>query len=134
MTPVDCRWMDLARQLATLCPPRSTAFAVGVVIVDADGNELARGYSRETGPHEHAEEVALTKVAGDPRLATAILYSTLEPCSQRRSRARSCVQLILETGVPRVVMAEREPNRFVADPQGYEVLTAAGVDVLEACR
>lgn len=134
MTPVDCRWMDLARQLAARCPPSSTAFAVGVVIIDAHGNEFARGYSRETGPHEHAEEVALAKVAGDPRLGAATLYSTLEPCSQRRSRPRSCTQLILETGVPRVVMAERESARFVPDPQGYEILTAAGVDVLETCR
>lgn len=67
----------------------------------------------------------------DPRLNTATIYSTLEPCSQRKSRPRACTQLILAAGIPRVVMAWREPSLFVADCQGYEMLTDAGVAVVE---
>ncbi len=67
----------------------------------------------------------------DPRLATATIYSTLEPCSQRKSRPRTCTQLILEAKIPRVVIAWREPSLFVADCQGYELLTQAGVTVAE---
>ena len=131
MSTADDQWMELALQLAQCCPPSRTAYSVGTVIVDQDGHELARGYSRETDPYVHAEESALAKVGGDPRLAKATLYSTLEPCSQRTSRPRTCTQLILDSGIPRVVMAGREPSLFVADPQGYELLTAAGVEVLE---
>jgi diaminohydroxyphosphoribosylaminopyrimidine deaminase/5-amino-6-(5-phosphoribosylamino)uracil reductase len=128
----DIRWMKLAIDLAHLCPSKESAYSVGAVIVDGDGNEISRGYSRETDEHVHAEESALAKLASDdPRLKTATIYSTLEPCSERKSRPLTCTQLILEAGIPRVVMAWREPSLFVADCQGYEMLTSAGVTVEE---
>jgi diaminohydroxyphosphoribosylaminopyrimidine deaminase / 5-amino-6-(5-phosphoribosylamino)uracil reductase len=118
--------------LAHHCPPAEGAYSVGAVIVDAAGEELSWGYSRESDPHVHAEESALAKLQqGDPRLLTATLYSTLEPCSQRRSRPRSCTQLILQAGIPRVVIAWREPALFVANCQGVELLAAADVTVVE---
>jgi len=136
--------MELAISLAWLCPPSAGAYSVGAVIVAADGTELARGFSREGGdPHAHAEEAALAKIGpGDPRLARATLYSTLEPCSQRKSRPRSCTELILATlgaapegrsaaGIGRVVIAWREPALFVADCQGTELLAQAGIEVAE---
>lgn len=55
----------------------------------------------------------------------------LEPCSQRSSPRTPCAQLIVSSGLRRVVIADREPSRFVADPQGYEVLTTGGVTVME---
>lgn len=131
-TPVDYQWMRLAVDLAYRCPPSPGAFSVGAVIVGENGVEISRGYSRETDSHVHAEESALVKVArGDPRLKTATIYSTLEPCSHRKSRPRTCTQLILAAGVPRVVMAWREPSLFVADCQGHELLTNTGITVVE---
>lgn len=131
-TPADYRWMRLAIELAYQCPPSPGAFSVGAVIVDENGEEISRGYSRETDSHVHAEESALAKLASDdPRLTTATIYSTLEPCSQRKSRPRTCTQLILAAGIPRVVMAWREPSLFVADCQGYELLANAGATVIE---
>jgi diaminohydroxyphosphoribosylaminopyrimidine deaminase/5-amino-6-(5-phosphoribosylamino)uracil reductase len=147
----DWRWMELAIELAWQGPPSEGAYSVGAVIVGADGTELAHGFSREGGdPHVHAEEAALGKlVPGDPRLAGATVYSTLEPCSWRKSRPRSCTELILATrsaraaephgapaasanaGVARVVIAWREPSLFVADCQGAELLARAGLEVVE---
>ncbi|MEU5836385.1 deaminase [Streptomyces diacarni] len=129
----DLRWMQRAIGLAALCPLAAGAYSVGAVIVGEDGTELATGYSRATGPHEHAEEVALAQLAhDDPRLAGATLYSTLEPCSQRRTPRRApCAQRILEVGIPRVVIAWREPSFFVDDCIGYEQMTEAGVVVVE---
>lgn len=125
--------MRLAVELAWLCPPSETAYSVGAVIVGADGTEVSRGYSREGGdPVVHAEESALGKLAaGDPRLAGATIYSTLEPCSQRKSRRRTCTQLIIASGIRRVVIAWREPSLFVADCEGVELLTQAGLDITE---
>jgi len=138
--------MELAIDLAWQCPPSEGAYSVGSVIVGADGTELARGFSREAGdPHVHAEEAALGKLTpGDPRLAGATAYSTLEPCSWRKSRPRSCTELILATraagsagpagqlpGIGRVVIAWREPSLFVADCQGAELLERAGLEVVE---
>jgi riboflavin-specific deaminase-like protein len=128
---VDKHWLARAVELSTHCPPSATAFAVGAVIVDAGGNELARGYSRESGGTEHAEEAALAKLdPADPRLATATIYSSLEPCGRRASRPRTCTQLILAAGIPRVVFALREPPTFV-DGEGAARLRAAGVEVVE---
>jgi diaminohydroxyphosphoribosylaminopyrimidine deaminase / 5-amino-6-(5-phosphoribosylamino)uracil reductase len=127
----DQRWMTLAIDLARKCPPSAQAYSVGAVIVAADGTELTRGYSREGDPHVHAEESALSKLAGDAVLPGATIYSTLEPCSQRKSRPRSCAALIADSGIRRVVMAWREPSLFVADCQGYELLRQAGLEVLE---
>nr|WP_082535168.1 dCMP deaminase [Nonomuraea pusilla] len=130
-TEQDRRWLHEAIELSHQCPPSSTAFSVGAVIVDDQGNEISRGYSRETDAHVHAEESALAKLpSDDPRLKTATLYSSLEPCNQRRSRPRTCTHLILDAGIPRVVIAWKEPPTFVRDANGTEALTAAGVTVI----
>ncbi|MEU5704783.1 dihydrofolate reductase family protein [Streptomyces aurantiacus] len=127
----DHRWLRLACELATECPPSRTAFSVGAVVVAADGTELARGYSRESDPVSHAEEAALAKIEpGDPRLPAATVYSSLEPCARRASRPAPCARLILDAGVRRVVTAWREPDTFVAAADGNGLLAGAGADVL----
>lgn len=127
----DRYWLELAVEQAHRCPPSPTAYSVGAVLVGADGVELARGYSRETDPVAHAEEAALGKLIGDPDLRHATLYSTLEPCSRRASRPRPCARLVLDAGIGRVVIAWREPDIFVTDARGTELLVAAGVTVVE---
>jgi diaminohydroxyphosphoribosylaminopyrimidine deaminase / 5-amino-6-(5-phosphoribosylamino)uracil reductase len=128
----DELWMRHAIELAYKCPPAHGAYSVGAVIVDSDGVQISNGYSRETDPKVHAEESALAKLAAeDPRLAGSTMYSTLEPCSQRASRPRPCTQLILDSGVRRVVIAWREPSLFVADCVGVELLEQHGVSVVE---
>src|ERR1700744_1903889 len=120
MDDEDERWMRRAVALAWQCPPSDTAFSVGAVIVDANGNEFSSGFSREGGdPAVHAEESALGKLSpGDPRLARATIYSTLEPCSQRISRPRTCTELIIAAGLRRGVIAWRGAALFVADWPG----------------
>jgi 5-amino-6-(5-phosphoribosylamino)uracil reductase len=130
MTENDRALLIESIQLAENCPPSPT-FSVGAIIADADGKVLATGYSGETAPHDHAEEAALAKLDNDdPRLAGATLYTSLEPCSKRSSRPKTCTQLILETAIPRVVFAWREPSIFV-DCIGAELLRDAGREVVE---
>ncbi|MFF3308357.1 dihydrofolate reductase family protein [Streptomyces sp. NPDC002952] len=130
-TAADRRWLALACELAAQCPPSKTAFSVGAVVVAADGTEISRGYSRQGDPVEHAEEAALARTdPADPRLATATVYSSLEPCARRASRPAPCARLILDAGVRRVVTAWREPDTFVAGADGSGVLTAGGADVV----
>lgn len=131
-TREDVRWLRRAIALSRNCAPSSTAFNVGVVIVDAAGNEIASGYSRDTGPHVHAEESALSRLRpDDPRLAAATMYSSLEPCTERSSGPQTCADRIVAAGIRYVVIAWREPALFVADCQGVERLREAGVTVLE---
>ncbi|WP_129840057.1 dihydrofolate reductase family protein [Streptomyces sp. RFCAC02] len=125
------RWMAFATALARRCPPSSSAYSVGAVIVGEAGDVLATGWSREGDPHDHAEEAALAKLPpDDPRLTKATLYTSLEPCTTRASRPHSCTDLILRAGIPSVVLAWREPPLF-ADCTGTETLREAGVHVTE---
>lgn len=128
----DRHWLGLACELAVRCPPSRTAFSVGAVVVAADGTELARGHSREGGdPVVHAEEAALAKIdPADPRLATATVYSSLEPCARRASRPAPCARLILDAGVRRVVTAWHEPDTFVPGADGSGVLRDGGAAVV----
>jgi 5-amino-6-(5-phosphoribosylamino)uracil reductase len=127
----DWAWLARAIDLSRRCPPSLAAFAVGAVVVAADGTVLATGYSRETGPLGHAEEVALAKLGpADPRLAGATLYSSLEPCRVRASRPTPCAELIIEAGLRRVVIAWLEPPVF-APGGGAALLREAGISVVE---
>ena len=131
----DHRFLSWAVELSRLCPPSDSAFSVGAVIVGEDGEVLATGFSREQEEHDHAEEVALRKLAQgklgpDPRLRHATLYSSLVPCGARASRPVTCVGHIVAAGIPRVVFAWREPRLFT-DGEGAEQLLAAGVTVTE---
>jgi diaminohydroxyphosphoribosylaminopyrimidine deaminase/5-amino-6-(5-phosphoribosylamino)uracil reductase len=131
MTDRDDRyWLEQAIDLSLSCPPSESAFSVGAIIVDDSGQIISTGYSRETDPKDHAEEIALLKLGADDRLPTATIYTTLEPCSKRASRPRTCTELILAANIPRVVLAWREPNLFV-DCEGVELLTTAGLEVIE---
>src|SRR5690606_25398169 len=111
----DHRFMHRAIELAKLCPPSSTAYSVGAVIV-ADGAEIATGYSRETDEKVHAGVTVLdTLVPVAPRTARATAYGTLDPCSTRATATRlPCTERILAAGIPTVVIAWREPSLFVA--------------------
>ena len=127
-TAPDRRWLELAVDLSRHSPPSPAHYAVGAVVVGPDGTLLATGYTGETDPAHHAEEAALAKLAGRPAAAT--LYTSLEPCTTRRSRPHPCTGLILAAGIRRVVLALREPSLF-ADCHGVETLRAAGVEVVE---
>lgn len=127
----DEYWLRKAIDLSRLCPPSPSAFSVGAIIVSSDDEVIAQGYSRESDPRDHAEEGALAKTdPADLRLPTATSYCSLEPCSQRASRPRSCTDLTIAAGIRRVVIAWREPAVLV-DCEGVELLTAAGIEVIE---
>lgn len=125
----DRALLGRAVELARRCPPSDTAFSVGALVVGPDGAVLAQGWSRRDDPRVHAEEAALGDLDGRVPPGTTV-YSSLEPCSARASRPRTCTQLILAAGVERVVFAWREPSTFV-DGEGAELLRAAGLEVLE---
>ena len=132
-TEADRRWLLEAIELSRSCPPSAAAFSVGAVIVGPDGTVLGHGYSRERDPADHAEEVALARVAqagvDAGTLAGSTLYSSLEPCAARASRPVPCADLIISSGIDRVVIAWREPPIFV--PGGGAVrMRKAGLAVV----
>jgi diaminohydroxyphosphoribosylaminopyrimidine deaminase/5-amino-6-(5-phosphoribosylamino)uracil reductase len=102
---------------------------VGCVIVDATGVVVARGYTRGPG-EDHAEIVAMHEAqAAGVDLATATLYSTLEPCAFH-GRTPACARAIVTAGVRRVVTGILDPNPRV-DGAGLRILREAGLKVVE---
>ena len=100
---------------------------VGCVLLDADGTEVAEGFHRGAGT-PHAEVAALTALAeagGSAAGTTAVV--TLEPCDHT-GRTGPCSRALLEAGVRRVVLAQRDPNPLASG--GTETLRAAGVEVV----
>ena len=102
---------------------------VGAVVVGPGGNVLGEGaHAQYGGPH--AEPLALADAEqkhGADALRTATLYVNLEPCSHH-GKTPPCADLILEKGVPHVVVGMVDPFPEVAG-RGLERLRAAGVAV-----
>lgn len=96
---------------------------VGCVILAPDGSVVAEGRHRGAGT-PHAEVDALA-AAGD-RAGGATAVVTLEPCDHT-GRTGPCSQALIEAGIARVVVAQRDPNPVAGG--GLETLLAAGVTV-----
>ncbi|HEY8739276.1 MAG TPA: bifunctional diaminohydroxyphosphoribosylaminopyrimidine deaminase/5-amino-6-(5-phosphoribosylamino)uracil reductase RibD, partial [Candidatus Dormibacteraeota bacterium] len=96
---------------------------VGAVIVRGDevvGEGLHR---RRGGPH--AEIFALRQAGPAARGAT--MYVTLEPCAHK-GRSGPCADAIVEAGLARVVVAQRDPYHEVRG-RGLRRLRDAGIEV-----
>lgn len=117
--------MNQAVALSKTCPPSKSAFAVGSIGCDAALNIIATGYSRETGPTDHAEEAMLSKTS-EP-IHTAIV--TLEPCLDRASKPMGCAQRLVDAGVKRVIYGVAEDSTFTQQ-RGLTFLRDNGVEVL----
>lgn len=95
---------------------------VGVVIV-RDGIILGTGYHDCPGcPHA---EVNAIQASGD--VSGATLYTTLEPCCHY-GRTPPCVDLIIQSGLKRVVVGVMDPDPRV-NGQGINKLRQAGLKV-----
>lgn len=126
----DIRYMRRAIQLAkssmTDTHPNPN---VGAVIV-ARGRIIGEGYHRRCG-QPHAEVNAVASVAPDdrPLLAESTIYVTLEPCSHY-GKTPPCARLIIDSGIPRVVIACGDPFDKVRG-RGVAMLRDAGIEVVE---
>ncbi len=101
---------------------------VGAVLV-YEGRILGEGYhARYGGPHAEVNAVASVPTALRHLIPRATLYVSLEPCCIS-GKTGPCTQLILEQGIPRVVISCIDLTPGVAG-RGIEILRAAGVEVI----
>ena len=103
---------------------------VGAVITAPDGRIIGEGWHRRYGG-PHAEVNAVRSVADADRrlLPESTIYVTLEPCSHY-GKTPPCSKLIIDTGIPRVVVGSADPFPEVSG-RGIRMLREAGVEVVE---
>lgn len=99
---------------------------VGAVIVDPSGRIIGEGWHRRCG-EGHAEVNAVASVKDRDLLKDATMYVTLEPCSHY-GKTPPCADMIVENGIPRVVIGTLDPFAKVAG-RGVARLLDAGVEV-----
>jgi diaminohydroxyphosphoribosylaminopyrimidine deaminase / 5-amino-6-(5-phosphoribosylamino)uracil reductase len=116
------RALELARLGAGHTSPNPM---VGAVIVHED-RIIGEGYHKQYG-QAHAEVNAVNSVKNPELLKQSRLYVSLEPCNHQ-GRTAACTDLILKSGIPRVMIATADPNPTVTG-KGSERLQAAGIEV-----
>lgn len=121
------RALQLARLGEGLVSPNPM---VGAVIVSEDGMIIGEGYHhRYGGPHAEVCAIRSVKEADRNLLSGSTIYVTLEPCSHY-GKTPPCAKLIIDTGIPRVVVGSADPFKEVSG-RGIRMLRDAGVEVVE---
>ena len=108
---------------------------VGAVIVHND-TIIGEGYHIRCG-EAHAEVNAVRSVKDKSLLKESTIYVSLEPCSHH-GKTPPCADLIINKGIPRVVVGCQDPFSLVAG-RGIAKLREAGIEVKvgvleEECR
>ena len=107
---------------------------VGAVIVK-DGRIIGEGYHHHYGG-DHAEVNALRNTQEDVKDAT--IYITLEPCCHYERKVPSCIEMLIESGIKRVVMGTLDLHPAV-NGKGVQILGRSGIETKvgvleEECR
>ncbi|KAJ3999148.1 diaminohydroxyphosphoribosylamino-pyrimidine deaminase [Lentinula boryana] len=141
------KYLQLALEEAKKCTPTPTAFCVGCVLVSrlsAEPLVMSTGYSRELPGNTHAEANALSKFRSLPQeelcrfdpaashaeiLASADVYTTMEPCSIRTSGLSPCADALIDAQVKRCFIGVGEPDDFV-QCEGAQKLASVGIEVV----
>ncbi|WP_430611629.1 bifunctional diaminohydroxyphosphoribosylaminopyrimidine deaminase/5-amino-6-(5-phosphoribosylamino)uracil reductase RibD [Enterococcus sp. DIV0876] len=99
---------------------------VGAVIVK-DQRIIAKGAHLVYG-QQHAERNAIAQCHSSEDLFNSTLYVTLEPCNHQ-GKQPPCTQLIIDSGIKKVVIGQLDPNPIVAG-QGKRYLEEQGIEVM----
>lgn len=128
MIETDIRFMRRAIELARGGTGHTAPNPlVGAVIADPHGRIIGEGYHRCLGG-PHAEVNAIRSCADASLLHDATIYVTLEPCSHY-GKTPPCAKLLIDCGIPRVVVGAVDPNPKVSG-RGVAMLRDAGAEVV----
>jgi pyrimidine deaminase RibD-like protein len=101
---------------------------VGAVVVK-DGEIISTGFRGETGSGRHAEFCALKKLNEDVDhvdLSDCTVYTTLEPCSERKPGKTACAIRLINAKAARVVSGMPDKDK---DVYGFSLLLEAGIHI-----
>lgn len=126
-SPINIKYMQRCLQLAqqgeSYVAPNPMVGALLVI----DDKIIGEGYHHRYG-EPHAEPNAIHSVKDPELLKKATLYVSLEPCSHF-GKTPPCANLIVNSGIPRVVIGTLDPNPKVSG-RGVKILEAAGIEVV----
>jgi pyrimidine deaminase RibD-like protein len=134
----------LAVDKAKLCPvnPSAKHAPPRVAVVIAEGTDLLGWYAKEFGGEinahgdlqkigpvrkAHAEEALLKALEGRD-LSNATAYVTLEPCTNRKDNVSCCADLLVQSGIKHVYVANVDPNPIVG-ALAWQKFFANGINV-----
>ncbi|GGP11850.1 bifunctional diaminohydroxyphosphoribosylaminopyrimidine deaminase/5-amino-6-(5-phosphoribosylamino)uracil reductase RibD [Oceanobacillus neutriphilus] len=124
---MDTLFMEQAIELAKLGRGNTyTNPLVGAVIMKDDAI-LATGFHQRYG-EKHAEKIAIDQCEAPEDLIDSTMYVTLEPCNHT-GKQPPCTQMIIDSGISKVVIAQLDPNPVVAG-KGKAYLEAQGIQVI----
>lgn len=126
MQPDDALFMRRALDLAQLGTGYTRPNPLVGCVVTHQGRIIGEGWHQHYGG-PHAEVNALAAVENPELLRKSRVYVTLEPCAHH-GKTPPCADLLIEKGVPEVVICNDDPFALVAG-RGIEKLRAAGVRV-----
>ena len=122
---INKKWMIRAICLASLGRGLTSPNPmVGAVILDKKGKLISEGFHQKAGS-PHAEAMAFNNLRDDPYGGT--LYVNLEPCCHK-GKTPPCVDRIISSGIKKVFVSIKDPDRRVAG-KGIKLLEDAGIVV-----
>jgi pyrimidine deaminase RibD-like protein/NTP pyrophosphatase (non-canonical NTP hydrolase) len=129
ITASDYQYMNKAIELSRRCKSEfgKTSPKVGAVIVK-NGTILAESFRGNADPGDHAEFIALEKIASNEIVAGATVYTTLEPCTSRSHNKIPCAERLAMRRVSRVVIGMIDPNPSIRG-KGIRSLQSNGIEV-----
>lgn len=120
----DEYYMDLAISMASKAMGQTGINPVVGCVITNEGSIVGMGAHLHRG--EGHAEVQAVSMAGE-RAVGGVAYVTLEPCSHY-GKTPPCAELLVASGIKRVVIATLDPNPVVAG-RGVELLKEAGIQV-----
>jgi diaminohydroxyphosphoribosylaminopyrimidine deaminase/5-amino-6-(5-phosphoribosylamino)uracil reductase len=115
--------LTLAEIRKGFCAPNP---CVGAILVKND-RIIAKGYHQASGS-PHAEVDAINKVDAS-LIQDATLYVTLQPCCHTAKKTPPCTDLIIKSGILKVVYGFRDPNPAV-NSCADKILRNAGIECI----
>lgn len=99
---------------------------VGATII-MDGEIIGHSFRGQFGEGDHAEYTLFQKVLNGQDVSNATLFTTLEPCTARKSH-KSCTDWIIEKNIKHVYVGMLDPNPDIYN-KGCKILEAKGIIV-----